>query len=27
LQWDKINTQEVRDEAARYAIENMPVEV
>ena len=27
LQWDKINTQEVRDEAARYAIENMPLEV
>ncbi len=27
LQWDKINSQEVRDEAARYAIENMPLEV
>lgn len=27
LQWDKVNTQQVRDEAARYAIENMPVEV
>lgn len=27
LQWDRTNTQEVRDEAARYAIENMPVEV
>ena len=26
LQWDRTNTQEVRDEAARYAIENMPVE-
>jgi putative ABC transport system ATP-binding protein len=27
LQWDKVNTQQVRDDAARYAIENMPVEV
>jgi putative ABC transport system ATP-binding protein len=27
LQWDRINTQEVRDEAAKYAIDNMPVEV
>ncbi len=27
LQWDKINTQQVRDEAAKYAIDNMPVEV
>lgn len=27
LQWDRTNTQEVRDEAARYALENMPVEV
>lgn len=27
LQWDRLNTQEVRDAAARYAIENMPVEV
>ncbi len=27
LQWDRINSQEVRDEAARYALENMPVEV
>jgi putative ABC transport system ATP-binding protein len=27
LQWDRTNSQEVRDEAARYAIENMPVEV
>jgi putative ABC transport system ATP-binding protein len=27
LQWDKINSQEVRDEAAKYAIDNMPVEV
>ncbi len=27
LQWDRIVTQEVRDEAARYAIENMPLEV
>jgi putative ABC transport system ATP-binding protein len=27
LQWDKVNTQQVRDEAAKYAIDNMPVEV
>ncbi|MEQ1829129.1 MAG: ABC transporter ATP-binding protein [Pirellula sp.] len=27
LQWDRINTQEVRDAAAQYAIDNMPVEV
>ena len=27
LQWDKTNTQEVRDAAAQYAIDNMPVEV
>ena len=27
LQWDKVNTQQVRDDAARYAIENMPLEV
>lgn len=27
LQWDRTNSQEVRDAAARYAIENMPVEV
>ena len=27
LQWDKNNTQEVRDAAAQYAIDNMPVEV
>lgn len=27
LQWDRLNSQEIRDEAARYAIENMPVEV
>jgi putative ABC transport system ATP-binding protein len=26
LQWDKTNTQEVRDAAAQYAIDNMPVE-
>ena len=26
LQWDKLNTQETRDAAAKYAIENMPVE-
>lgn len=27
LQWDRLNTQDVRDAAAKYAIENMPVEV
>lgn len=27
VQWDKQNTQESREEAARHAIENMPVEV
>jgi putative ABC transport system ATP-binding protein len=27
LQWDRTNSQEVRDAAAQYAIENMPVEV
>lgn len=27
LQWDRTNSQEVRDAAAKYAIENMPVEV
>ncbi len=26
LQWDRMNSQEVRDAAAQYAIENMPVE-
>ncbi len=26
LQWDKTNTQEIRDAAAQYAIDNMPVE-
>jgi putative ABC transport system ATP-binding protein len=27
LQWDRQNSQEVRDAAAQYAIDNMPVEV
>jgi putative ABC transport system ATP-binding protein len=27
LQWDRLNTQDIRDAAAKYAIENMPVEV
>ena len=27
LQWDHVNSQEVRDTAAKYAIDNMPVEV
>lgn len=27
LQWDRLNSQEVRDAAAKYAIDNMPVEV
>ena len=26
LQWDRFNSQEVRDTAAKYALENMPVE-
>jgi len=27
VQWDRANTQEVRDHAAKYAIDNMPLEV
>ena len=27
LQWDRFNSQEVRDTAAKYALDNMPVEV